>query len=760
MRTLVALIFCLLTPAVFAQTAQNTSLKGQPIEITSTGGTEYRDSVATAKDNVAIHVGDVDIYGDTGEYNAATHMVRIIGNVRIYRGVELYVGETGTYNTETQEITASNLRSLEYPYFLAGETVNRTTDEKKDDETLTLVHNGFFTTHDAFNPDFRLKATTVRVYENDYIVFKNMVFYVGKIPIFYFPYLYQSLDDAFSFIVSPAYTSRWGASLLTRVSFPIGKRIKAVARLDYRLRRGVAFGLQADTKYGKGNSSWAKLHTYFIEDQNPTINRTSLPRGAVPTSRYRLSLDNRTEFGHDITGDVHITRLSDAYVLEDFFQNEFRVTPDPDNIVTLRKWNPNYSLTAFTRFQMNSFSDVTERLPELALDVKRQPILGSGFFYEGESSFANLRRNFENGSFFQDYSTLRFDTFHQLTYPNTYFGWLAVVPRIGVRGTYYDTTRNLTPFDFVNDPNPLTPAFAVYPPDKGTHPLREGDDLFRTVVNAGVEASFKVSRTWENAQSRTLGLDGLRHIVQPYMNYSYVTGDNLDPARILQFDRYVPTTQLAPIDFPQFTSVDSIDNWSILRLGVRQRLQTRRDDSTINWMELQTYFDVNFDNPYDRRDFSGLYNRFAFSPVPWFGVGVSSQLPVFGNGYTEMNTDVHFQPVSNVNLSASHRFLSENPFFPSSSLYTGSVYWRVNDNWGLGAYERYEAKTGFLEEQRYSIHRDLTSWVASLSAVIRNNGSVKEYGVLLTFTLKALPKFSFDLNFDPGGTSDPNNPIQ
>ncbi|MBA3273374.1 MAG: LPS-assembly protein LptD, partial [Chthoniobacterales bacterium] len=377
MRKLAALIFCVLAPA--AAFAQNQSLKGQPIEITSTGGTEYRDNVATAKDNVAIHVGDTDIYGDVGEYNAATHMVRISGNVRIYRGTELYIGETGTYNTETQEITASKLRSLEFPYFLGGEDVNRTTTE--DDETLTLVKKGYFTTHDAFNPDFRLKATTVRVYENDRIVFRNVVFYVGRVPIFYWPYLYQSLDDAFSFIISPAYTSSWGPSLLSRVSFPIGKNIKAIARLDYRLRRGVALGLQADTRYGPNRSSWARLNTYFIEDQNPTINRTSIPRGVLPTTRYRLSLDNRTEFGHDIVGDVHITKLSDRFILEDFFQNEFRVVPEPDNIAMLRKWSPAYSLTAFTRFQMNDFFQTTERLPEVALDIKRQPVFGSQLFY-------------------------------------------------------------------------------------------------------------------------------------------------------------------------------------------------------------------------------------------------------------------------------------------------------------------------------------------------------------------------------------------
>jgi hypothetical protein len=71
--------------------------------------------------------------------------------------------------------------------------------------------------------------------------------------------------------------------------------------------------------------------------------------------------------------------------------------------------------------------------------------------------------------------------------------------------------------------------------------------------------------------------------------------------------------------------------------------------------------------------------------------------------------------------------------------------------------ERYEASTQVLEEQRYSVYRDLTSWVASLGAVVRDNGGVKEYGVLLTFTLKAFPKFSFDLNFDPGGEGQGND---
>ena len=253
------------------------------------------------------------------------------------------------------------------------------------------------------------------------------------------------------------------------------------------------------------------------------------------------------------------------------------------------------------------------------------------------------------------------------------------------------------------------------------------------------------------------GLDGLRHIIQPFTNFSWVRNTGADPKSILQFDRFEPSTQLRPIDFPQFTTIDSIDRWTVWRMGVRNRLQTRRDDLTVNWLDLETYVDVNFDNPYDRTPYSNLFNKLRFTPLPWASLVVNSQIPAFDKGFTEVNTNVVIQPMANVEVSVGHRYLNSNPFFNNSSLFVVGGYCRVDDNWGIGVQEQYEAITHRLEQQRYSIYRDLTSWVASLGAVVRDNGGVKEYGVLFTFTLKAFPKFGFDFNFDPakrGRTND------
>lgn len=741
MRTLLLLVVAIIGSGGFLE-AEINAPQNAPIEITSNGETTYENGVATARDHVAIHIGNTDIYADYAQYNSVTHDILLKGNVRIYRDMSLYTADSGVYNTETKKIKATTTRTESEPYFLAGTDVTSIADNGY------VVKNGYFTTQDSAKPDFHLHARKIRFYEDDRVIFQYVTAYVGNVPVFWWPYLYQSLSDTFSFTISPAYTSTWGPSILTQVTFPITEYVTTRLRLDYFGRRGPAIGLEPTINYGKDNSGQARFKTLYIQDQNPEVNQTNVPRKDVPTGRYRMTFEDRTNFTDDIYAMANITKLSDPYVMEDFYPGEFRIDPVPDNVVALTKINPFFSLTGITRFQANEFFTTTERLPEVVLDIKRHGLFGGPIFYEGETGFAELQLQFPDGSGLKNYGTERFDTFHQLTYPNTYFGWLSIVPRVGFRGTYYGKTWDLGSTVFAPPSNPLVPNF-ILPPPTLANPINFGGDTFRTVFNTGAEASFKISRTWENVQSRAFGLDGLMHVIQPFTNFSYVAENGPNPLSVLQFDRFEPTTQLRAIDFPQFTTIDSIDNWTVLRVGVRNRLETRRDDQTVTWLELDTFFDVNFENPYDRTDYSNLFNNLRFAPLPWMSLTVNSQVPAFAKGFTEVNTYASIQPVSNLQFTVGQRYLNSNPFFPNSSLFVVGGYYRIDDNWGVGVQEQYEATTSTLEEQRYSVYRDLSSWVASFGGVIRDNQGVKEYGLLFTVTLKAFPKFGFDLNFDP-----------
>src|SRR5216117_1030271 len=151
MRTLVLLIATFLASASLIRGEIKTP-QNAPIEITSTGETTYENGLATARGDVAIHLGNTDIYADYAQYNSTTHDVDLRGHVRIYRDTSLYVAESGVYNTETKKIRAINGRTASQPYFLSGANVGSI------EENGYLIQNGTFTTDDSAKPDFHLHA--------------------------------------------------------------------------------------------------------------------------------------------------------------------------------------------------------------------------------------------------------------------------------------------------------------------------------------------------------------------------------------------------------------------------------------------------------------------------------------------------------------------------------------------------------------------------------------------------------------------------
>ena len=62
-----------------------------------------------------------------------------------------------------------------------------------------------------------------------------------------------------------------------------------------------------------------RFSSYYLQDQNPDLNRTTLPRPGTPTGRYRFSLQDRTYIRDDIEATVDVTKLSDGFLLQDFF---------------------------------------------------------------------------------------------------------------------------------------------------------------------------------------------------------------------------------------------------------------------------------------------------------------------------------------------------------------------------------------------------------------------------------------------------------
>ena len=145
--------------------------------------------------------------------------------------------------------------------------------------------------------------------------------------------------------------------------------------------------------------------------------------------------------------------------MQDFYQSEFRYDPQPDNVIAVAKTSPFYTLTAIARFQANGFFETTERLPEVCSISNGTLFSADRFFMKAKPASpictVTLLRLRISGL----RHVPRSIHFTNLLYPNTYFGWLSVVPRVGFRGTYYDETRDLGQTLFTPDNNPFIPDY-------------------------------------------------------------------------------------------------------------------------------------------------------------------------------------------------------------------------------------------------------------------------------------------------------------
>lgn len=782
------LAFMSFVKAQVSDVSQVAAPSNKPVEITADGNTQFENGIALAEDNVQIHYNGVSIYCDKAEYNPDTRDILLMGNVRIYQDKGVFNGQRALYNLETKHVRALEFQGEVLPMKFRALSMNSINTKE------FTVRDGVMTTSDSSMPSWSVHSRGLRIYDKDRVIFLNSTLYAGKMPVLWLPYLYASLKET-GFQIMPGYDSTWGGYLLSSYSMPLTSDNALMARFhaDYRSMRGFATGLDLTDHFGKNDRNNGEFIVYYAWDHNPNANNAPGQQSiATPTSgdyigRYRVGFNQKFYLNDDVYATADMTKLSDSTFMQTYYPTENTVNPQPDNNIALTKMDEDYTLSLVTRWQMNSFQETTERLPELAFDFKQTPFFGLPVFYDGTTALGQLQRSFaanttNNPNYLspQNYNATRFDTFHQLSLPKTLFGWLSLVPKVGLRVTAYNHGGEYT------NTNGAVTTFPAYVNESG---LSQGNQLgwtgttVRPIVNAGLETSFKVARSFETFQSKLLGLDGMRHILQPYANLSgvYAGGPNVN--QVMQFDRYMPnnpnnttisgyqpsTTQLQPLNFPQFNAIDTIDTWAIMRVGMRNKLQTRRDGETYDWFYLDTFTDINAINPYFNGSVSNLNNRFTFLPVSWFALHIDSQVPMTALGYSEWNTQFDFMPTRWLQVGVGSAYIN-NYNGMSGNQPSLSVNWKVNDHWSFSATQIYNINDSTMSSsstttaatpgnsllyQRYVITRDLSCWLVSFGAEVRNNqgtgtqAGLLQTGAVFSVALKDAPQITLPFSFTP-----------
>jgi len=718
----ICLFFLLLLPVAALPVAAAEEAEEQEIEIEAIKPGEirynYETGIAIATNDFVVRYKGAVLTAQRGQLNEKAGEVAAEGAVNLQDGNQVWRGERLQYNFLTRQIHTEQFRTGRAPFYATGEglAANRT------NQTYTAT-NAFATTDDVQKPGFRVRARRLTIVPGKYFVARDAVLYFGNVPVFYFPYYRRQFDRRqSSFEFTPGYRSAYGPYLLGAYNWYWNEKLYGALRADYRLKRG--FGGGPDADYDAGVLGAGTVKYYYARDHEPgflifTNGTPTASTNGVPIERdrYRLSFTHQVGIGTNLTAIAVLRQESDPFVARDFFESEYRDNTQPASFLEInRRWS-NFSLDVLARPRINDFFETGERLPDVKLTGERQQLGISPFYYESESSVGYFRHTFAN-DITNAFAAYRADTFHQLLLPQTWFGWLNVTPRVGGRFTDYGEAH-------------------------GTGATNKEEQ--RWVFNTGVEVSFKASRIWEGAHSGLFDVDGLRHIVQPSVNYVFVPTPNKPPPELPQFDSQLPTLRLLPVDFPDYNSIDSIDSQNVLRLSLRNKLQTKRTDGVENLFNWAVYTDWRIKPRPDQGTFADIYSDLDFKPRSWITFNSETRYSMDDRQWREANHTLTLSPNSAWSWSLGHRYLRSDPTLgPDSGNNTilSSFYYRFSENWAGRLQHRFEARDGTLEEQYYTVYRDFRSWTAALTFRVRENRiGPTDYGVAVTFSLKAIPRF-------------------
>ncbi len=648
--------------------------------------------------------------GRSAILNQKTGKIIATGDVSLRRGEVIWASERIEYNFRTKEISGAQFASGNLKFFIRGETMigSRTNG-------VYLAKNTVFTTDDNKNPDYYVKASEVEVAPGEYALFRSATFYLGKTPIFYLPSYKRNLKNRpLSLHLKPGYKSEWGGFLSSSIRLPANDIFDSEFKLDYRTERGI--GLGPSIRYENPRWGEGRLDIYRAYDEDPLTDS----RGSnIGRERDLLQWSHRLKRG-SLTATGVLNYESDEYIRRDFFQDQYQRNSQPNSYFEASKNWSNYNLSILAQPRVNEFYEAIQRTPDIKLSGTRHQLSNSPFYYDTESSVGYFERRYDYASNNNNYALLRADTLHQIYLPKNYGGWLNVTPRIGARFTHYGESSGL-----------------------GT----TKNSSERYVAHTGVEISTKLSKMMPKFDSKLLGINnGARHILQPSVNYAFIPKPNRVPNEIDQFDYEITSPRLLPIELPEYNAIDNIDSKNVLRMSLRNRLQTKRDDSIVDVFDWDAYTDWRLNPTSNQNTFADAFSDTYLRPRHWLTLNSNLRYDVDNSLWRTYAHGVALHPKS-------HRWtINAGQYYhlaqPSTSrddrtdVYYSGLGFNINENWSFSTRQYYDSKDGQLSQHNYIFEKDMRSWTFLVDLSFRNDNNRHGDGTSISFnySLKTSPR--------------------
>ena len=645
-----------------------------------------------------------------------------------------------------------------------GASGRNTADGEK---TLT---DAWLSTCDHYPPHYRLSASTIRHHPDNTFSASNVVLKLGGVPVFYLPYAWGTTDNTQGLIVKPGYSGKRGAYLQLGRIWKLGDDNFTRTYVDMMTKRGI--GLGHDTEIVRGAHT-NQLTLYGLLDSDPP--ETDSDEGwnrrfREEHDRYRLRWYYRYDHSRQTALRLNLDLLSDIDMLEDWFRRDHRTIRQPKSYLDLTTHGDWYDASVTVRPRLNDFYTVVETLPELRLDIPRLTLGQTPFAYQSETTmgyYSMKWRDFERSRLsilgeeltgddvaFRrdpgDYRAFRADTAHSLYLPLSWRDIVTFTPRAGGRLTYYSASsrRRVTQTDLA-DMLLVDDSDVTYRPGRVERYDRDGGEVFRAAWELGAELRTRLYSDWAQLELKPIGGNGLRHIVEPYVNYTFAPDPSHDRDHLYFFDE-----------------TDRLERQHFVRFGLDQLWQTRLDGEVRTLARWQNYLDLHFDRGDESGSHGGdLGSRLDLFPSERFSTW-TTLLHDLGEGDIqrgEFGLRYGLEDEFRMSLRYVYRndHLSRSVYSMGSTLVdlTGESsylkkYYETADTLQLDMFIPIDSKTSFevsaeydfeestLSEHRYLLNRQLHCWIMTLGAGWDNG----DFEAVVMFRLTAFPKVKIDLN--------------
>lgn len=660
---------------------------------------------------------DVVLYANEIAYRNAERVAVARGNVILIRGAQRLVAEEITYRLDDQTYSVGRFR-VGQGQLLAEGAKAEGTPEKLAVSDATI----YYGEPEPLNPVLRAKTlsyTEAEQKKDSVARIEGVRLGIGPVNVLPLPSLSETPRDPSitSLGAKVGYSGNLGGELSIAATTAATPNLQLGADLGIFTKRGVLFGPigSYDSVGADGLGATGEFRTGYIRDQGDPerdilFNPIRDERGYVEWTHQQL-------LANDFSLAGQLNYWSDSYVTRDFRRDSYRHVQTPDTWFEAQKLGDNYVVSLFTRVQVNDYSVIQERLPEVRFDGL--PVeLGAGIYHRVNASVAALREDdplSPTGTIRSD----RADLYYGVMRPFSPREWASITPVAGARVTHYERT----------------PAGS----NRG--------NFTRVLGEAGLDAElFKTSGTW-NYQNKRWDIDGLRHLITPTIGYRYSPSADVGRGSIPAIDDDPFNTYLRPLGLANRRDVDRLPALNTVRFGVDQVLQTRdkthasRDLAQLN-LAIDQHLDADAASAQGQpRDASDLHSFLALNPARWLRYDLYSRTTVQTGELQELNSGLTVRDSDIWSFRVGVHYL-EDTLVPARRIqeYTTAYGLRLSEIYSLTARLRFDSRTGDLTEQGVTFSQRLSRfWTAHYDFYVYDGPRREDdYGVSVSLETEGL----------------------